>query len=521
MAHNKMTKPERKLTIMVSSTVYGIEELLDRVYTLLTAYHYEVWMSRKGTVPVRSDRTAFENCLAAVEKCDLFLGIITPHYGSGQDPKRPNEPSISHREIQRAIELKKPRWLLAHDHEELHEGIAPKALVALEIQSLENKPVIVIEVPAGKDVPYAFRNTIYIRAGESTQPADAETIRDIVLRRQTEPERWERRFSFADLEGDVDTDQVRTAVAEAQKVRRAFFRDAANPLMVLEDFTAARYGRLTNGGDVLFARNPAMRLPQIRIRAMRYNSDQAGDTYRDMKSIEGPLHAIFEDAYTFIIRNTPSVARFTKGQPKREDSPLYPEDAVREALINALAHRDYSSPSGGVSIHIFPRRLEIWNSGSLPDGVTTESLKEGHLSVLRNPDISHVLYLRGLMEKAGRGSVLMIQQCRENGLSDPEWKSDEKLGVTVTFHAPEVTPEVTPEVRRLIQHRDGSMLRRELQAAMALKDDEHFRKAYLLPALATGIIEMTQPDKLKSSKQRYRLTALGKAFVAKGKPAAS
>jgi Domain of unknown function (DUF4062) len=111
-----MSKSNRKLTIMVSSTVYGIEELLDRVYTLLTAYGYVVWMSHKGTVPVRSDRTAFENCLAAVEKCDLFLGIITPHYGSGQDPKHPDEPSISHREIQKAIKLKKPRWLLAHDH---------------------------------------------------------------------------------------------------------------------------------------------------------------------------------------------------------------------------------------------------------------------------------------------------------------------------------------------------------------------------------------------------------------------
>lgn len=101
---------------MVSSTVYGIEELLDRVYTLLTAYGYEVWMSHKGTVPVRSDRTAFENCLAAVEKCDLFLGIITTHYGSGQNPDNPAEPSITHQEIQKAVALKKPRWLLAHDH---------------------------------------------------------------------------------------------------------------------------------------------------------------------------------------------------------------------------------------------------------------------------------------------------------------------------------------------------------------------------------------------------------------------
>lgn len=111
-----MSKGKDKLTIMVSSTVYGIEELLERIYTLLTSFGYEVWMSHKGTVPVFSNQTAFENCLAVVEKCDIFLGIITPHYGSGQDRDQPDEPSITHREMQRAIALKKPRWLLAHDH---------------------------------------------------------------------------------------------------------------------------------------------------------------------------------------------------------------------------------------------------------------------------------------------------------------------------------------------------------------------------------------------------------------------
>jgi hypothetical protein len=111
-----MNRTKSKLTVLVSSTVYGIEELLNRVYALLTSYGYDVWMSHKGTVPVRSDRTAFENCLAAVDDCDLFLGIITPHYGSGQDTKKPDEISITHQEMRRAIELKKPRWILAHDH---------------------------------------------------------------------------------------------------------------------------------------------------------------------------------------------------------------------------------------------------------------------------------------------------------------------------------------------------------------------------------------------------------------------
>jgi len=112
-----MKKVPKKLTVFVSSTVYGIEELLERVYTLLTSFGYEVWMSHKGTVPVRSDRTAFENCLAAVDSCDLFLGIITPHYGSGRDPDKPDEPSITHLEMRRALKRRDlPRWVLAHDH---------------------------------------------------------------------------------------------------------------------------------------------------------------------------------------------------------------------------------------------------------------------------------------------------------------------------------------------------------------------------------------------------------------------
>lgn len=103
----------KKLTVMVSSTVYGIEELLERIYTLLTAFGYEVWMSHKGTVPVSSTRSALENCLAATERCDLFLGLITPHYGSGKDER---SLSFTHQELLKAIEKDKPRWLLAHDH---------------------------------------------------------------------------------------------------------------------------------------------------------------------------------------------------------------------------------------------------------------------------------------------------------------------------------------------------------------------------------------------------------------------
>lgn len=73
---------------------------------------YEVWMSHKGTMPVNSKLTALENCIEAVNKCDMFLGIITTQYGSSGAA----DISFTHEEMKKAIELNKPRWLLAHEH---------------------------------------------------------------------------------------------------------------------------------------------------------------------------------------------------------------------------------------------------------------------------------------------------------------------------------------------------------------------------------------------------------------------
>ena len=97
--------------VMVSSSVYGQEELLDRIYVLLTSLDYEVWMSHKGTIPTNSDETSVESCLRAVKNCDSFLGLITTNYGKTEY----GNISITHQEFRKAIELKKPRWFLVHE----------------------------------------------------------------------------------------------------------------------------------------------------------------------------------------------------------------------------------------------------------------------------------------------------------------------------------------------------------------------------------------------------------------------
>ncbi len=193
--------------------------------------------------------------------------------------------------------------------------------------------------------------------------------------------------------------------------------------------------------------------------------------------------------------------------------------------MNAFAHRNYSDFSGGVAVHVYPNRLEIWNSGPLPEGITPATLAHGHLSILRNPDIAHVLYLRGRMEKIGRGSLLILRLCQEVGLPAPKWESDAHRGVTLTFFTPGSGTKMGPS-----RDQDGTKmgLSQEQQALLRLFEGEHsiaelqerigrsnrtkFRDQLLNPLIAAGMVEMTEPEKPTSRNQRYRLTEEGRRF---------
>lgn len=99
--------------VLVSSSVYGFEQTLDQIYAVLRRFGYRVWMSHNNTLPVNSNFSNFENCLRAVERCDAFMGIIRGQYGSGKTSRLH---SITHRELLKAIELNKRRWVFVeHD----------------------------------------------------------------------------------------------------------------------------------------------------------------------------------------------------------------------------------------------------------------------------------------------------------------------------------------------------------------------------------------------------------------------
>ncbi len=416
---------------------------------------------------------------------------------------------------------------IAEFEDSIIEKLTPKVLVSFEKQTLEEKQIWIIEVPSGADIPYAFNNGIFIRNAKQTLQADVDTIRDMIMRRQIEPERWERRFSDADLIRDIDENEVGATVRSDKHDKILLYSRGDTTVEMLEYLGFVKYGKLTCGGDVLFCKNPAKRFSQVRVKAVCYKGNKADENYLDIQLFEGPVVKNLEDIFTFIKRNIPSQVKFNSDTLKREEKPTYPLGAIREGLVNAFAHRDYADFRGSILIQIFSDRLEIWNSGNFLDGITSDNIINGQLSILRNPDIAHILYTRKYMEKLGRGGLLIRKACEEYGIKSPIWENDTN-GVKLTFFgSTDVTKEdntdvtkedntdVTKEVKRLIllMNIDKTYTKKELQEKMLLKNDEHFRKAYIKPLLEKKIIEMTIPDKPKSSNQRYRLTIKGISFL--------
>jgi ATP-dependent DNA helicase RecG len=321
----------------------------------------------------------------------------------------------------------------------LAKGLSPKAPVWVIAQEVDGVSLVVADVPAGKDVPYAFEDVVYLRQGDATRRAEIATIRDMVLRRSTEPERWERRLSPCAADTDTDAQEVLATVEVIQRTRQFKFRDTTDLSMVLDDLSMAHFGRLTQGGAVVFGKNPTRFFPHVGARAVCFAQDKADAVFQNVKTFGGPLVPVLDQLFEFIVLNTPTVARFQTGRLQRQDETLYPLDAVREGLVNALVHRDYAISGSTVRVYIYPGRLEIMNPGSLPTGITPETLlTREHTSVLRNPDIANVLYLRGFMEMLGRGSLMILDSCRKRGLPDPVWTTNGS-SVTLTLHAPKNT----------------------------------------------------------------------------------
>lgn len=347
----------------------------------------------------------------------------------------------------------------------LLDHISPKALWSATPERTERGNFLLIEAPAGSDRPYVADGTIYVRVKDRTKRADADTVQQLVRAQAGELERWERRLVPALTVRDLDSETIRAVVETARRARNFAFEQPDSLQQTLRDLALFREGQITNAGDVLFGKKPALRLPQVRVRATVFASDKGGN-FVDNRAFEGHAFAIMDAVFKFIRQHTPVVSSFTTGRLERHDRPAYPEDAVREGLVNAFVHRDYAAFDGGIAVNLFPGRLVIWNSGSLPPEISVSDLKKEHPSKPRNPDIAHVFYLYERMERVGRGTQKIVEWCKAQGLPAPTWKSDDS-GVTLTLFAGSRDATISLNLRQ-------KKLLKELRAGATVKAADYY-----------------------------------------------
>ncbi len=204
---------------------------------------------------------------------------------------------------------------------------------------------------------------------------------------------------------------------------------------------------------------------------------------------------------------------FTKiGYPLREEREMINSTAMREAVVNAVVHNDYSY--GAVpKFEFFSDRVEVTSMGGLPYGVTEKDFFGG-CSIPRNKEIMRVFRDLEIVEHLGSGVPRILKAYGKDAFEIRDsyvrivLRHAEAIGSTpqVTH---QVTHQVTLQVNRLLSVLDGEMNRGELMKLLELKDRVNFKQAYLDPALADGLIEMTQPDSPKSPTQKYRITLNG------------
>ncbi len=331
-----------------------------------------------------------------------------------------------------------------------HLGITP----SIQVVEMQGLPVVEIWVdPARGLVPCSGR---YLRrVGTTNRDFSPDELARHILTRSGR--NWDSLPSEWTLE-EVDLEAL-SQFARLARPRLPHF-DPSNPEQSLRNLNLLEGDRLKNAGVLLFGKRPQRLFPQAQVRIGIFRGTEILDSHDFTGTLWDQLNdAMDRFRQVLKVRFDIQVEEPSLEGLQRKEIWEYPLEALREAVANALIHRDYTYPAD-IQIRLEEDRLEVWNPGELPPPLTPEALYGPHSSVLRNPLIAQAFYFGGVIERWGTGTTRIIRLCREQGLPDPEfahWQG----GVLVTFAKDPYTPE------RL---RAMGLSERQIKAVMYVKE---------------------------------------------------
>lgn len=310
----------------------------------------------------------------------------------------------------------------------------PKLHPNVTVKKIDDKDVLVVEVKESHDhLALAFGRP-YKRVGRSTVKTTKDEYEQSILDKHKDRRYFDEQICRKAKVSDISKEKLLDFVKKAKEQRglsiaaRTPVKDILGKLKLMKD------GKLTNAAILLFGKDTQAFFLQAELKAVRFKGIDETRPMLDFKTIGGDAITLLEKAESFIYDHIPMKAWIESGKLQRQEKWLYPQDAIREALANALAHRDYASPSK-VQVRIFDDRLEIWNPGLLPPPLTVEKLKGKHDSIPRNPLIAKAFFWIKFAEDVGSGTSKIIQWCKEWGLPEPTYEEAGGSFVTV-FHNP-------------------------------------------------------------------------------------
>lgn len=394
------------------------------------------------------------------------------------------------------------------------QQMEPQVRAEITMCRIDGKTVVAAEIP-GVDVsmrPVYYRGAgimkgSYIRVGDGDLPMTAYEIYSYeAYRNHTEDDL--RTVSRSDKD-TLDQERISRYLQNIKSERKKLSEIPDETILELAGVT--RGGLYTLAGILTFSMLPEIYFPQLCITAVSVPGLKIGDQtddgmrFLDNRRIVGTIPDMVDEAVEFVRKNS-RVSTVIDGNGQRRDRTEYPLRAVREAVVNALVHRDYSlyTQNTPVSIEMYRDRIVFRSPGTLFGRATVDMLGKGRPEA-RNAALINMLEILHVTENRYSGIPTMYHDLHEQGLPDPEFEVS-RGDFVVTFRnsifSENAAADRTDMEKSIIEYCRVPRSRKELIAFTGLSQ-YYMNRKYLEPMLERGALKLTIPDKPRSSRQKF------------------
>ena len=296
----------------------------------------------------------------------------------------------------------------------IQEATDPRLQPSINKAECQGKTVIAIRVEPATAGPVSVRGRFFRRVGRTNQRMSHEEIVQRLL--NASGLSWDASVETQVTWEDLDRRRIRDYVAVLRQTGRRPIPARTSEREALRKLDLLAGTEPTRAAILLFGKSPTRFYPSAFIKLGRFRSPTL---IVDDRQVSGSLLNQVEETMAWLRERLQTRFEIT-GRPQRDVIWEYPLEAVREAIVNAVCHRDYLS-AAHIQVRLHDDRLEIWNPGGLPAPLTPEDLLRDHDSIPRSPKIAAAFFFAGLVEQWGTGTIRMAAALKEAGHSEPEF----------------------------------------------------------------------------------------------------